>query len=788
MTGPVVDRLCKTAPARPLVGLVIALVGWTCRPTAAAAPEPTPSLAVLELPGDGFATGQFGAVPEPAGGTPPTLIWKSAAFAQPFELAWSSISRVRLAPAAPPAVPANAWRVDLASGGVVIGGLEGVDAEHVTLLVPSLGAAPLQLRRDAIVRLTREGSQIRVLVPGAIGAWKGDRKAWREEGGRLAGSDAGGGLCRDVAAPARACFDIGIAWDERPEFEIEAAAGPLRMAALEKAGEAANKSASAEESYRIEAAAEGELLVVREGDRTAQMAIGARIPAGPGRLWLRVFVDQQTGRLAVTLPQAADGGRPVADQTLAPTKQAVQTGLGIRLRRGRLRIDRLRVRPWTEPEPRLVDTVGLGSSTAELESFDKAGGSFVVRKAEEQRQVPAQDVTEIALRAEEPPTRPAEGVLVGFHDGTLLAGRVLDIAPPVIRIEFAGVSEPVRCDLGRIAVLENLAPVTVTDLAGRPGLLEGPGISMPGCLANAAGAAGLGWQARAARAANPLAGSTAPLRVVYVADADAAAPADASAAGTGPVPGMGRHPQVHVGPGTPVPVPPPPTPFPGGQSLLILKTGDAVLCTVLSIDDTGVRIKKDAARELVVPHAAMRAIELVAAAGQPLSKTKADRLLMLPRAQQADPPTHLLRLPGGDYMRGKVLALDDTTVRFEVAGSIKELRRADVTRLIWLAVAGDAADAAAVAAIAADRKPADVIVRATMRGQEGLRRLTCLADRVSGNTLGGRSGVLGDVTVDLTHCTALDIGSAATAVVSGIPYAQWRLKPAPVPRALQESK
>lgn len=784
MTGPVAGRLCKTAPARPLVGLVIALVGWTCRPTAAAAPEPTPSLAVLELPGDGFATGQFGAVPEPARGTPPTLIWKSAAFAQPFELAWSSISRVRLAPAAPPAVPANAWRVDLASGGVVIGGLEGVDAEHVTLLVPSLGAAPLPLRRDAIVRLTREGSQIRVLVPGAIGAWKGDRKAWREEGGRLAGSDAGGALCRDVAAPARACFDIGIAWDERPEFEIEAAAGPLRMAALEKAGEAAKKSASTEESYRIEAAAEGELLVVREGDRTAQMAIGARIPAGPGRLWLRVFVDQQTGRLAVTLPQAADGGRPVADQTLAPTKQAVQTGFGIRLRRGRLRIDRLRVRPWTEPEPRLVDTVGLGSSTAELESFDKAGGSFVVRKAEEQRQIPAQDVTEIALRAEEPPTRPAEGVLVGFHDGTLLAGRVLDIAPPVIRIEFAGVSEPVRCDLGRIAVLENLAPATATTIAGRPGILEGPGISMPGCLANAAGAAGLGWQARAARATNPLAGSMVPLRVVYEAEADAAKPESAATPVAEPMPRIVR---MFGNPGVPAPAVPPPTPFPGGQSLLFLKTGDAVLCTVLAIDDKGVRIRKDAG-ELVVPHAAMRAIELVSAAGLPLSKTKAERLLMLPRSQQADPPTHLLRLPGGDYMRGKLLSLDDKTVRFDVAGAIKELRRADVTRLIWLAVAGDAADAAAVAAIAADRKPEDVIVRATMRGAEGQRRLTCLADRVTGDKLSGRSGVLGEVTVDLAQCTSLDLGPAATTVASSIPYSQWRLKPAPVPKALKGGK
>ena len=784
MTGPDVDQ--RRRRVGPLMGIVTALVGWSGGPLAAAAPEPTQAHAVLELPGEGFTTGQFGASPETANGTPPTLVWKSPAFVAPLEFAWSSISRVRLAPAAAAAVPPDAWQVDLATGGVLIGGLEAVDAEHVTLMVPSIGAAPLRLRRDAIVRLTRAGSPIQVVVPGTIGAWKGDRRAWREEGGRLVGSNALGGLCRAIAAPARACFDIAVAWDERPEFDIESAIGPLRMAALEKNGEAGKKTG--EESYRIELAAEGELLVIREGERMARMTIGTTIPAGPGRLWLRAFVDQQTGRLALTLPQAADGAKPVADQTLAPAKPTLHTGFAIRLRRGSLRIDRLRVQPWTETEPRLVETGGLGSPEAVLESFDKAGGSFTVSDAGEQRRVPVQDVTTIAFRPDEPPTRPAAGVLVGFHDGALLAGRILDIAPPAIRIEFVGVAEPMRCDLGRIAVLENLAPITVTDLSGRPGLLEGPGISMPGCLANAAAGAGLAWQARAARAANPLAGSPAPLRVVYVADADAAAPAAASAAGTGPVPGMVRPPQVHVGPGTPVPVPPPPTPFPGGQSLLFLKTGDAVLCTVLSIDDTGVRIKKDAARELVVPHAAMRAIELVAAAGQPLSKTKADRLLMLPRAQQADPPTHLLRLPGGDYMRGKVLALDHTTVRFEVAGSIKELRRADVTRLIWLAVAGDAADAAAVAAIAADRKPADVIVRATMRGPEGLRRLTCLADRVSGNTLGGRSGVLGDVTVDLTHCTALDIGPAATAVVSGIPYAQWRLKPAPVPRALQESK
>jgi hypothetical protein len=229
----------------------------------------------------------------------------------------------------------------------------------------------------------------------------------------------------------------------------------------------------------------------------------------------------------------------------------------------------------------------------------------------------------------------------------------------------------------------------------------------------------------------------------------------------------------------------PPKPFPGGKSLLFLRSGDSLLCTVLSADADGVRIRKEAGGELVVPAAVMRAIELLSAAGQPLSKTKADRLMILPRMQQADPPTHMLRLAGGDYLRGKLLSLDDQTVRFEIAGAAKDVRRGDVTRLIWISAGGPEADAAAIAAIAAGRRPEDVLIRALLQAGDDTRWLTCAADRVVGDTLTGRSGVLGEVTVDLKNCLSIDIGPAAATLPESLPFAQWRLRPAAVPRGLK---
>lgn len=759
---------------------VFMTAGWT--PAAAPLPpDPTATQAVLEL-SDGFVVGQLGPPPAAAAAGQREFTWNAPPFPRPFTFPWNGIARVRMPPAQPPAMPAGAWRVELGGGSGGVGVLEAIDAEHVTMTIPGVDTAPLRLRRDAIVRLAREGSATDVLVPGSLAGWDADRKAWREEAGRIVGSGAGGGLCRDIAIPGRACIEIVISWDERPDFEIALAASKETLAEF-KAGRSGKQTS---DSYRIETARSGELLAVREGRREARIGIAETLASEAGRLWIRAFVDQESGRLALTLWDGEAGEKRVFDQALQPAKPARAGGFGMRLRRGRLRIERLCVSPWTEEEPMKAEIGGLGGPNAVLESFDKAGGVFVVNDAGASRQVAVQQVSEVSFRKEERGPQPAEGLMVVFHGGAMLRGRVLELAPPRIRLDLAGVAEPVACDLGQIAVLENLAAPAAGKPAGRMAALEAAGgMHLPGWLANVADA-GIAWQPRSGVAANPLSGAKGPLRIVYRAAEDAAAGQAVTGARQPPNP-----PLPMVSPGEPqAPAVPQATPFPGGKSLLYFKTGDAFLCQVLSADGQGVRIRTDAGAEVLVPTAAMRALELVAAAGQPVAQTKADRLRVLPRVQKADPPTHLLRLAGGDYIRGKLTALDDKVVRFQVAGAAeaKALRRADVTRLVWLSVEGDGSDAAAVAAIAAGLEPEDVPVRALLSGPEGVRRETCTAERIDGDRLIGRNGVLGEVAVDLASCVSLEVGPAAVAIPDGLPYAQWQLKPAAVPRALQTDK
>jgi hypothetical protein len=220
-----------------------------------------------------------------------------------------------------------------------------------------------------------------------------------------------------------------------------------------------------------------------------------------------------------------------------------------------------------------------------------------------------------------------------------------------------------------------------------------------------------------------------------------------------------------------------------GQATVYLKTGDSIICTVLSADAMGLRIRTDMVPDLIVPAIALRAVELLPGGSGAISKDKLARLLTLPRMQQADPPTHMLRLPNGDYLRGKLVSLDDQVLRMNVLGVDKEFPRADVARLIWLSVEGDSSEADALAAVTGGAEGrGGVAVRATMT--DG-RRLTLLAQRLDGGRLVGESGVLGTIGVELALCENLVLGPMpAEASSVELPYGKWKLKPAPVPRAL----
>jgi len=712
-------------------------------------PEPTPAGAVLDLPEDCFLQGQL--LPMAAGDGPlTTLRWRSPLFAKPLEFRLDAVERIRFhaPPAQKPA--ADVWRVDLRGGDFVVGTLESIDAEHVVVQVVGAGPAPLRIRRPAVERLARTGAATKVIVPGFLSGWECSRGGVREEAGRVVCDQLGTVAYRDVAAPPRACFEVGVAWDKRPEFELCFASGPASPKNTGKDGKPAKQ-----ELYRIESIA-GELLAAREADTAAFDSVGS-VPDAAGSLHLRVFVDQDRGRMVVLAADPAAADRPLFDKTVPPGKPGTQTGFVVRLRAGSIRINCLRVTPWTEAEPKLAVAGDLGGPNAVVESFDRAGGTFTVREGGEVRQVAAPDVSAVEFPIEATVAPPPAAVQAVFHGGTRLTGRMMEATDVSLRLDCPAVSEPLTCDRRQLALLEPIAKVAAT-VKGRLGLLEGSSGQMRGCLVNAAGnETGIAWQPRGGVEAVAI-GSAEPLRISYGRTAGSASP-------TAP--------------------PPVKTAAAGGLATLYLKNGDSILCSVLAADGEGVRIKTDLEADLMVPSVALRAVELLPSAAGTLTKDKVARLLTLPRLQQADPPTHMLRLPSGDYLRGKLLSVDASTVRIEVLGRLKEFPRSEVARLIWLSIEGDDSDARAAQAILQAADTRGVPLRAMML--DG-RWVSFVAERFDGKRLVGRNGALGATSVDLDLLDRLDLGRAALEPPQGtVPYSQWKLKPAAVPRALKDS-
>ena len=236
----------------------------------------------------------------------------------------------------------------------------------------------------------------------------------------------------------------------------------------------------------------------------------------------------------------------------------------------------------------------------------------------------------------------------------------------------------------------------------------------------------------------------------------------------------------------------------GFPSLMILRSGDVVAGAVEAIAADGVKLRSPVTasrgREPVtVAHPLVQAVELdPSAASRPLDRAQWQRLLTLPRSQRDKPPTHLLRLRSGDYLRGNLESLTADGVEFRVLGQRKHLPREAVVRVIWLHPEeldlGGEADAEA-----GERRPdgpraepsiPGLVVQAVSAGGE---RTTLVADRVEGTSVVGMSPAFGPSRIDTERIDRLLVARAVAAAEEELPYSRWKLTLAPEPRALRES-
>jgi len=226
-------------------------------------------------------------------------------------------------------------------------------------------------------------------------------------------------------------------------------------------------------------------------------------------------------------------------------------------------------------------------------------------------------------------------------------------------------------------------------------------------------------------------------------------------------------------------------------ALVVLRTGDVAACRAEASDGATLRLAVSLAaneeRICDVPGHLVKALELMpAAAPLTIDPLRADRLLTLPRLQRSRPPTHLLRLIDGDYLRGWLVGFDAGSVHFEVQGTVKKLPRDSVVNVIWLhadeidgGVDGQEAKPAGIVAGKPDTEP----------GVQGVwaddRRVTLEPLQLEGSILSGRNPAFGEVRIDLGEVDRLLFGTAIEADGEKRPFSQWRLKPAAEPRGLR---
>jgi hypothetical protein len=235
--------------------------------------------------------------------------------------------------------------------------------------------------------------------------------------------------------------------------------------------------------------------------------------------------------------------------------------------------------------------------------------------------------------------------------------------------------------------------------------------------------------------------------------------------------------------------PPPAAATAGYPALLYLRNGDVTACRVTDGTAKALELATPLStapdRLLDVDNERVKAIELIpSAASRTLDATRRDRLLTLPRMQRSRPPTHLLRLVDGDYLRGWLLGISAETVRFEVLGTVKQLPRETVARIIWLHPdeIGDGGDGEKAEVVDAPAAPARE-PRALQAAWSDARRATLIPATLEGNVLVGESPALGMIRIDLGQVDQLRFGKAIDADAEQRPFSQWRLKPAPDPRA-----
>ncbi|MGH7139513.1 MAG: TlpA family protein disulfide reductase, partial [Pirellulales bacterium] len=570
------------------------------------------------------------------------------------------------------------------------------------------------------------------------------------------------------------------------------------------------------------------------------------LSAGPERdlVHLRVLLDQQQQRADVFSAE----GLPLASVQVKSDAPKVLPGVCLEHKRGGLRFERLRVWSWTGSLPKslAIDRPQLhrvDGSVVEgtLTAYDAARRQFTMAAADSQLRCSEDEMARIYFgEPDEPKDRPLR---VSCVDGTLLSGWFAGIDGERLSLDCLSIDAPaLESPSLPVSALAGIAFTYAEsgEIPNRALVLRFDGGRMRGHLAPGkaeAGQSAVAWMPAGASQAAPLRDDASAQIVAQSLARFGGAPAGQPVAPRTlsnliPVPTVPRNPSNDVAQhelknAAAV-----------GYDTIYLPTGDTFKCQIIGIDERGVRCRT-ASAEKQIPHNYVKAIDLAGSTGgaswaraadqlarqqrlpsqaapnvNPAKPSTPDRekiarLLTLPRLNRDDPPAHILCATNGDYLRGRLLSMSESSLRFAVGESEREFPRERIAAIVWLHFdqsddlsvdlsvnpplsASDLVDGAAEAASSDPAvEPSDLtdekvspINLAHAVCTDGTR-LTFTVTEIDGDVIAGVSEILGDCQFPLDRLTELLLGDRVRQAASQMAYHDWSLTQAIEPKAFQ---
>lgn len=764
--------------------------------------SPIPSFAadaVLHLTNGGFVPGELKSSEQPG-----VLRWQSSRFTSPFEFSVAGVSAVQYA--IPPKLPkpTGEYCLELAAGDVLFGELLSLTDDVAEVEVARLGR--LHVKRDQIRRLYRwaSGADLIYLGPNGLSEWKesGDKKLWREEGGQPLSDQEGANIRGDFHIPAQAIIEFELAWKTKPDFVFALGVNDSDDETIYK------------RAFRFEVW-DNELVVRCELGREADVDSVQETTTGAGRAHFLAYLDQEKGKLLVYSPS----GVPRGQINVTPRKPQVHSGLRLTNKRGDVRLERLRISRWNGVPPQEVQAAKSrlhrtdGSIVyGQLAAFDAVSKSFTVKDGDNETKVAADQLASVFVS---PPGDEAVRPFRAFYlDGTRLSGELTRIADDYLGLTCPAIQEPLRLPLSEVrslAVLKHDDASTTATAEGRAGRLELTGLKLHGRLTagrEQPNTSCLVWHPDFSATASALRPGIAG-RIVY-RDPPPPAPKVAQPAMQQPQPVGFAGAFLKALAGGPNAAP---AAVAGGKRTMHLRSGDTVPCEVTKITEEGVHFKTSLSDATFVPHDKVKAVELMTVDGPPkLNKTKRERLLTLPRMQRDTPPTQLLRSKSGDFLRGRVIDMDEQELRMEVRIETKKIPRDRIAQIIWFhpdelkeATAKDTkstgepervsprTDSTTSSTETSNSRKSDATSLAEGKAAtrvQALRsdgiRLTFFPDRFENKALIGKSDVLGNCRAEVDQVDQLLIGADIEKSAADLAYHRWRLHPAVEPKVAQD--